>query len=285
MNFLEHNLDIPFTQKIIKSFKTKLEKEFKNEFNANSILEDLKKTYEDKTNIVKFLKESQLFQNHSRTIHELKQLPEKLQKIIYSKINKIYGKTINGINNNINISQKNIIKSSLNNLIIFINYIINENLDMINQFHNNNNIILGNIIKILNIPTNFTVSLVDIYTISRAFKMANDPFPSHLSIIYLGNYHIINIIEILSDIYEKIEEWGDSDLKFRNEKLKEGSKCILKKKINQVFSIPLINSNSFKNLSINSLSRATTLLTPKNKKSYINMDENEIRNFVKSKRK
>lgn len=287
MEFLFVNLDKPFTIKIIQTFKKELEKEFNDEFIANYILEDFKKTYEGETNIVNFLKTSKLFQKHSRTIHELNQLPEKLQEIIYDKINKIYGKTINGINNNINNSQKNIIKGSLNNLNIFINSIINENVDITNRL---NNIMLNNIIKILDIPTNFTVSLVDIYTISRTFKMANDKEnPSNLSIIYLGNYHIINIMKILSEIYDKIEEWGDSDLKFPNEKLKEGSKCIVKKKLIKTSppSPPhsLINSNSVQNLSTNSLSRASSLPTPKNKKSYMNMSEQEIRNFVKSKRK
>lgn len=251
MEFLFVNLDKPFTTEIIQTFKIKLEKEFNNEFIANDILEDLKKTYEGETNIVDFLKESKLFQKHSRTIHALKKLPEKLQDIIYYKINEIYGGTINKVYTNK--SNKN---NRINNLIIFINCIIQQNLDMINELNKQN------IIEILDVPSNFSVSLVDIYTISRVLKMANDQNPSNLSIIYLGNYHIINIIKILSEIYDKIEEWGDSNLTIKNRKLKEGSKCILKKKLIKSSPPPLlINSNSLKNLSTGPLARASSLFT------------------------
>ena len=74
----------------------------------------------------KGVKTSELFQKHSRTIHELKQLPKQLQEIIYNKINEIYGWAITNSSNTNN---------RVSNLVNFINSIINENVDIINQLN------------------------------------------------------------------------------------------------------------------------------------------------------
>ena len=55
------------------------------------------------------------------------------------------------------------------------------------------------------------VSLVDIYTLSRALKAFKGGFPSQLSVIFQGDAHIQNQIFLLQNYYDVVQIWEGGD--------------------------------------------------------------------------
>lgn len=117
---------------------------------------------------------------YSRTYHEWIQLPENIRNIL---------------NNNSKLIYKNDLNISINKLNNIFDLLLDDK-----EINNNDltKICLSSIIRIF---------IIDIYTVSRLLKSS---LSSDLSIIYLGAFHIENIIKLLKSYYQSVETYGTS---------------------------------------------------------------------------
>jgi hypothetical protein len=147
--------------------------------------------FTDTTTTYRDLLENDTFKK-TRTYHEFSKVPDHFKEMIKSYY-----------------STKQIVYTDVKNIFEFIKNFI-KNPDIID------NSLVEDIKKSITalkstILTNFGSVLVDIYTISRILKVIETKLPSQLSVIYLGNWHINNIKNILSDIYDQKAAWTNSN--------------------------------------------------------------------------
>ena len=187
---------------LYESMKTNTEAILLTNFPDFNVYEELLSLYSAKDNLESIILyfNSPFFKKYSRTLHEFYQLPKDVQVELMERV--IIAAETDKKERYMISSNPSIRKFTMDTLKHYISSPSNYNKQKI--------LIVMKLAKD-SFDLSLGVTLVDIYTISRALKGFSGGLPSQLSVVYQGNEHIQREMLLLDNYYDVLQTWGTFD--------------------------------------------------------------------------